>query len=114
MANIGVHPHIIETVLNHVSGHKAGIVSIYNLSKYEDEVKDALERWARYVTLVIDPDLLAAHKASLAHGDKDARDKAGKAFRKAIAEGGAHWDQYLRVIATGEERKILKFPAQTG
>src|SRR5436190_432666 len=25
MANIGVQPHIIEAVLNHISGHKAGV-----------------------------------------------------------------------------------------
>jgi integrase len=32
MADIGVQPHIIEAVLNHQSGHKAGIAGIYNRS----------------------------------------------------------------------------------
>jgi len=34
MADIGVQPHIIEAVLNHVSGHKVGVAGIYNRSSY--------------------------------------------------------------------------------
>jgi hypothetical protein len=30
MAGLGVLPHIIEAVLNHVSGHKSGVAGIYN------------------------------------------------------------------------------------
>ena len=30
MADIGIAPHIIEAVLNHVSGHKGGVAGIYN------------------------------------------------------------------------------------
>ena len=30
MADSGVQPHIIEAVLNHVSGHKGGVAGIYN------------------------------------------------------------------------------------
>jgi hypothetical protein len=28
MADIGVQPHVIEAVLNHVSGHKAGVAAV--------------------------------------------------------------------------------------
>jgi len=49
MANIGVQPHIIEAVLNHVSGHKVGVAGIYNRSSYEREVKAALAMWAEHV-----------------------------------------------------------------
>jgi integrase len=34
MADIGIQPHIIEAVLNHVSGHKGGVAGIYNCSSY--------------------------------------------------------------------------------
>jgi integrase len=34
MAEIGIQPHIIEAVLNHVSGHKGGIAGIYNRAQY--------------------------------------------------------------------------------
>jgi integrase len=46
MADLGVQPHVIEQVLNHVSGHKAGVAGIYNRSSYEREVKTALAMWA--------------------------------------------------------------------
>ena len=32
LADIGVQPHIIEQILNHVSGHRAGAAGVYNLS----------------------------------------------------------------------------------
>jgi integrase len=46
---LGVLPHIVETVLNHVSGHRAGVAGIYNRARYETEMRDALQRWADYV-----------------------------------------------------------------
>jgi integrase len=49
MAELGVQPHIIEAVLNHVSGHKAGVAGIYNRAKYEPEMRTALARWADHL-----------------------------------------------------------------
>jgi len=49
MADIGVQPHIIEAVLNHASGHKAGVAGIYNRSSYQNEVRAALALWADHV-----------------------------------------------------------------
>jgi integrase len=46
MAELGTLPHIVEAVLNHVSGHKAGVAGVYNLARYSDEVRDALQGWA--------------------------------------------------------------------
>jgi integrase len=50
MADIGVLPHIIEAVLNHISGHKAGVAGIYNRGAYSAEKRDALDRWDRHLT----------------------------------------------------------------
>jgi hypothetical protein len=56
MAELGVQPHIIEAVLNHVSGHKSGVAGIYNRAKYADEMRSALQRWADYVeALIVEP-----------------------------------------------------------
>jgi integrase len=52
MAELGVQPHIIEAVLNHVSGHKAGVAGIYNRAKYADEMRLALQRWADHVEAI--------------------------------------------------------------
>ena len=49
MAELGVLPHIIEAILNHVSGHKAGVAGIYNRARYENEMRQALELWANKV-----------------------------------------------------------------
>jgi integrase len=49
MAELKVQPHIIEAVLNHVSGHKAGVAGVYNRAKYSDEMREALQRWADYL-----------------------------------------------------------------
>jgi integrase len=52
MASIGIQPHIIEAVLNHVSGHKGGIAGIYNRATYSAEKAQALARWDQHVLFV--------------------------------------------------------------
>jgi integrase len=52
MARIGVAPHVIEKVLNHVSGQISGVAAVYNRHGYFPEKRDALERWAEYVEQV--------------------------------------------------------------
>jgi integrase len=54
MADLGVQPHIIEAVLNHVSGSKAGVAGIYNRSTYEPEKRRALELWANHLMAVVE------------------------------------------------------------
>ncbi|MFT4079321.1 tyrosine-type recombinase/integrase [Rhodomicrobium sp.] len=49
MAGLGVQPHVIEAVLNHVSGAKAGVAGIYNRHAYFSEKKAALALWAKHV-----------------------------------------------------------------
>jgi integrase len=49
MAELGVLPHIIEAILNHVSGHKSGVAGIYNRARYEGEMRQALQRWADHI-----------------------------------------------------------------
>ena len=49
---LGVLPHIVEAVLNHVSGHRAGVAGIYNRARYEEEMREALQRWADHVEAI--------------------------------------------------------------
>jgi integrase len=65
---LGIQPHIVEAVLNHVSGHKSGVAGIYNRANYQRQMKTALAMWADHVASIV----------------------------------------------SGEERKILPFPAETG
>jgi integrase len=50
---IGIAPHIIEAVLNHVSGHKGGVAGVYNRAIYAEEKRSALEKWADHVSSVV-------------------------------------------------------------
>jgi integrase len=64
MADLGVQPHIIEAVLNHSSGSKAGVAGIYNRSQYATEKATALARWAEHVLDVVEnrsPKVVALH-----------------------------------------------------
>jgi integrase len=54
MAEIGIAPHIVEAVLNHVSGHKAGVAGIYNRAAYDKEKRAALTLWADHVTALVE------------------------------------------------------------
>jgi len=53
MAEIGVQPHVIEAVVNHVSGHKGGVAGIYNRATYAEEKRLALQRWADHVSRIV-------------------------------------------------------------
>ena len=37
MCDLGVAPHIVEQILKHAGGHKAGVAGTYNRSSYESE-----------------------------------------------------------------------------
>jgi integrase len=49
MHALGVPPHVVEAVLNHVSGARAGVAGVYNLAEYGQEKQAALARWAVHV-----------------------------------------------------------------
>jgi integrase len=53
-ADLGTQPHILEAVLNHISGHKAGVHGIYNRSTYEPEKRKALDLWASYLINIVE------------------------------------------------------------
>jgi integrase len=54
MAELGIQPHIVEAVLNHISGAKASVAGTYNRAAYAAEKKAALERWAAHVAGLIE------------------------------------------------------------
>lgn len=53
MAELGIAPHVVEAVLNHISGARAGVAGIYNRAAYVPEKTAALERWAEHVCGII-------------------------------------------------------------
>jgi integrase len=53
MAELGVEPHIVEAVLNHVSGHKSGVAGVYNKAVYLEPKTAALNLWANHVAVIV-------------------------------------------------------------
>ena len=52
MGELGVQPHHIEAVLNHSSGHRAGVAGVYQRAKYIEPMREALQRWADHVAAI--------------------------------------------------------------
>lgn len=51
--DLSVTPHVIEAVLNHVSGHRSGVAGVYNRASYRNEKREALSRWADHVETMV-------------------------------------------------------------
>jgi integrase len=54
MAELGVAPHVVEAVLNHASGHKAGVAGVYNQARYASEKCRALDLWGERVVAIVE------------------------------------------------------------
>src|SRR5579862_891627 len=55
MARLNFPPHVVDKVLNHVSGTIRGVAAIYNRFEYLDERRKALEAWGNYVDGLVNP-----------------------------------------------------------
>ena len=53
MADNGIQPHVVEAVLNHTSGHKAGVAGVYNRASYAAEKAQALARWDEHMASMV-------------------------------------------------------------
>jgi integrase len=49
LAALGVPVHVTEKLLNHVSGTMGGIAAVYQRYAYQDEMRDGIERWDKYL-----------------------------------------------------------------
>ncbi|SNS30771.1 site-specific integrase [Sphingopyxis indica] len=50
MARAGIAPHVVEKVLNHISGTISGVAAVYNRYGYDREKREALERWGEVLS----------------------------------------------------------------
>lgn len=53
-SDLGIQPHIIEAVLNHTSGFRAGVAGIYNRNPYDAEKRTALALWADHLLAIVE------------------------------------------------------------
>ena len=56
MARASVAPHVVEKVLNHISGTISGVAAVYNRYGYDAEKRQALEQWGQYITALGRPE----------------------------------------------------------
>ena len=61
MAALGFQPHVIERVLNHVSGAQGGLVGVYQRHEYRDERHRAIIAWAAHVMGLVSADKLPSN-----------------------------------------------------
>jgi integrase len=54
VGKLGIQPHVIEAILNHVSGFRAGVAGIYNRNPYDAEKRTALALWADHLLAVVE------------------------------------------------------------
>jgi integrase len=59
LAKLGVQLHVVERLLNHVSGSFAGIVGVYQRHNFMAEMRDAVHKWEAHITKLTAPAKLA-------------------------------------------------------
>ncbi len=61
MAALGFQPHVIERVLNHVSGAQGGLVGVYQRHEYREERKRAIMAWGDSLTQLVSAEAPASN-----------------------------------------------------
>ena len=52
MAELGIAPHVIELIVNHVSGFRSGVAGIYNKAELMPQRRAALEKWSLHISKI--------------------------------------------------------------
>lgn len=60
MARLGIQPYVVEKILNHVTGQISGVAATYNRYGYDQEKRDALNKWANHLATLNRPESLIA------------------------------------------------------
>ena len=68
MAALGFQPHVIERVLNHVSGAQGGLVGVYQRHEYRDDRKRAILAWGEHVIQLVSVEAPASECGAVAGG----------------------------------------------
>ena len=47
-------PHVVEAIVNHISGHQGGVAGVYNKAQYLPERRQALALWGAHVAALVE------------------------------------------------------------
>jgi integrase len=53
MAGLGIALPVVEKILNHTSGSFGGVAGVYQRHDFADEKRDAIDKWARRVAVIV-------------------------------------------------------------
>lgn len=110
LQRLGFRLEVIESVLGHTSGTRAGIVGVYQRHAFEPEKREALETWGRYVRLLAHPhvwkllgDHLDAHDVAIEERYQASRAR-NRQFCQKVTAGGREWITYVRSVVRRKQR----------
>jgi hypothetical protein len=83
LQHLGIRKDVRDALANHVSTDSS---APYERDEMIEDIRAALSTWSRYVAMVVDPKLHAAHEAFLLSGDEDQRDIDFRHFRKCVQD----------------------------
>ena len=52
MERLGIRLQVVEALLGHVAGSRAGVVGIYQRHTYDEEKREAVEKWAEHIAFL--------------------------------------------------------------
>ena len=53
MERLGIKLQVVEALLGHIAGSRAGVVGIYQQHTYEEEKREAIEKWATHFEALV-------------------------------------------------------------
>jgi integrase len=53
MERLGIKQQVVEALLGHIAGSKAGVTGIYQRHTYEQEKREAIEKWAEHIASLV-------------------------------------------------------------
>jgi integrase len=63
--DLGIAPHIVEALINHVSGHRAGVAGVYNRALYTVPKAQAMAAWATHLLEIVEGRAAAGNVVAL-------------------------------------------------
>lgn len=53
LSDLGTQPHIVEALINHVSGFRRGVAGTYNRATYAREMRETLLLWSAHINSIV-------------------------------------------------------------
>ena len=89
LTELGFPVDVAEAAINHLSGSQAGLVGNYNAHRYEEDTRDAMIAWSRFIV-----DVVTDEPVRLAYE----RLPSKRRFREAIRDRAPRWRRMVELL----------------